>query len=603
MHMLRIPTFEPLLPRLGVGFALLLLLAACGPEPAGPEPGGDDRGAAMEPGSASSGRAAVFAEVAGESGLDFVHDNGMSGRRWFVEMMGAGAGLFDYDGDGDLDLYLIQGGPLEGAAGQDAPAAGDRLYRNDLEAGGGWPSFVDVTEAAGLAGATGYGMGMATGDYDGDGDIDLYLANWGANQLWRNEGDGSFRDVTAEAGAGLDDPGWSVGASFVDYDRDGRLDLVIVNYDDYDLQRHVDCHSPRSGRLDYCGPQSYPPQPDRLLRNRGDGSFADVSAESGILAAYGPALGVVAADLDADGWQDLFVANDGAENQQWMNQAGQRFVDRAPAMGTALNRDGLAEASMGVLAEDFDADGDLDLFLTHLERESNTLYLNDGTGFFEDATRRSGLGPPSIPYTAFGVAALDYDNDGIQDLAITNGEVRIIDEQADAGDPLPLRQPKLLFRGLGDGRFEDVTAAEGGELFTRPEVGRGMAAGDIDNDGDTDLLLSHNGGPAWLLRNELGQDAAWIGLRLLDPSGRRDMLGARVGLLQGGRPVAWRRVATDGSYASARDPRAVFGLGDRSEVDGMVVHWPDGAVERFDAREAGRYHDLVQGAGRPEGSR
>ncbi|MCB0216626.1 MAG: VCBS repeat-containing protein, partial [Chloroflexi bacterium] len=560
-----------------------------------------DGGAAPQ---ASAG-APAFEDATEELGLDFVHDNGMTGRRWFVEMMSAGAGLIDYDGDGDQDLYLVQGGPIEGdGRARPAGSPSDRLYRNELDPALGPDSlrFSDVTESAGLGGATGYGNGLATGDYDNDGDIDLYLANWGPNQLWRNTGDGRFEDVTQTAGEGLDDPRWSAGASFVDYDRDGWLDLMIVNYDAYDTQSHVDCHSPRSGRLDYCGPQSYPAQPDRLLHNRGDGSFEDVSAEAGILAAYGPGLGVVAADLDGDGWQDLFVANDGAENQQWMNLGGQRFEDRAPAMGSALSRDGMTQASMGVLAEDLDGDADIDLFLTHLERETNTLYLNDGRGFFEDQSRSSGLGQASFAFTGFGVAALDYDNDGRLDIMVSNGEVRIIDEQDAAGDPLPLRQTKQLFRGLGEARFEEASASAG-EAFGVPAVGRGVAAGDLDNDGDTDLLLAHNGGPAWVLRNRVGQDAAWLGLRLRGVAGR-DMLGAQTALLVAGQPRGWRRVASDGSYGSARDPRVLYGLGPGllgagETVEGLRVRWPDGSVEDFPAPPPGAYQDLFQGQGRP----
>jgi hypothetical protein len=549
----------------------------------------------------------IFEALGPEAGLDFVHDNGMSGKRWFVEMMGAGAGLLDYDGDGDLDLYLVQGGPLADA-GPSVGAPSDRLYRNDWTESG-LLRFTDVTAETGLAGATGYGMGVSTGDYDNDGDVDLYLSNWGANQLWRNEG-GRFVDATAEAGEGMADPGWSAGATFFDYDRDGWLDLMIVNYDAYSLAAHVDCRSPRSGRLDYCGPQSYPAQPDRLMHNLGDGSFEDVTAQMGIAAAFGPALGVVAADLDADGWQDLYVANDGAENQQWMNREGRRFEDVAPAMGSALSRDGLTQASMGLLAEDVDADGDIDLFSTHLERETNTLYVNDGTGFFEDRSRTSGLGQASFAMTGFGVAALDYDLDGALDIAVSNGEVRLIEEQAAAGEELPLAQPKQLFRGLGEGSFE-LVGAEAGEAFARLEVGRGLAAGDLDQDGDVDLLSSQNGGPAWVLVNRVGQDAAWIGARLLGTDARRDMLGARAALLVGGAgsdlaAISQARVATDGSYGSARDPRVRFGLGQAGDAEGRMlgirVWWPDGLAEDFGDLAPGRYHELLQGEGSPLGA-
>jgi hypothetical protein len=542
----------------------------------------------------------LFIDIAREVGLDFRHVNGMSGERYYVETVGAGAAMLDYDNDGDLDVYLVQGHPLERGAPSPTPASGGRLYRNDLEVGpdgGRKPRFTDVTEAAGLR-ATGYGMGVATGDYDNDGLVDLYLTNGGPNQLWRNKGDGSFEDVTAASGT--DDPSWSSSASFVDYDRDGWLDLMVVNYVAFSLDTHKACYSTSSGRLDYCGPSSYPPQADRLLRNRGDGSFEDVTLPAGIAAADGPGLGVVATDVNGDDWPDLWVANDGDDNQLWINQAGERFTDEALISGTAVNRNGEAEAGMGVAASDVDNDGDDDLLVTHLNAETNTLYVNDGQGLFEDASQRSGLGPPSWPMTAWGIADFDYDNDGWRDFLIADGEVRVIEAQETAGDPLPLKQTLQLYRGLGGGEFADVSA-EAGDIFRVPEIGRGVAAGDIDNDGDTDALILNNNGPAWLLENQVGQAASWLGVRLLGTDGKRDMLGARAAIAAGdGRPPVWRRAHSDGSYASAGDPRILFGLGDARGPVALRVAWPDGKRERFEGLDLGRYHALVQGTGRPD---
>lgn len=535
-----------------------------------------------------------FADVTAEVGLDFVNFNGMSGEKHFVEMMGAGGGFIDYDGDGDLDIYLVQGHSLPATPGSSPHR--DRLYRNDLEIrsdGSRTLRFVDVTEQAGID-ARGYGMGIASGDYDNDGWPDIYVTNWGSNQLWHNNGDGTFSDVTNDSGA--DDAGWSSGAAFVDFDLDGWLDLVVVNYVDYDLETDQPCYAP-SGRRDYCAPDPYPPAQDRLLRNRGDGTFEDVTLPMGFAGSHGQALGVAVADFNMDGWPDIYVTNDRQENYLWMNRSGRRFEDEAVPAGAAVNASGLPEASMGVVAADFDGDGDEDLFLTHLNRETNTLYVNDGNGFFSDRTRGSGLGLPSLPYTGFGIAPIDYDNDGWPDLFVANGEVQNIPPQAERGEPLPLRQKNQLYRNLGEGRFADVSL-RGQPVFEVEEVSRGVAYGDVDNDGDGDILLYNNSGPARLIRNEVGQDRAWLGLRLLDRAGRRDVLGARLELVRPGAPTLSRRVNAAGSYGSAHDPRVLVGLGGSATLEAVIVHWPGGNVETFEDLDLNRYHTLVEGRGR-----
>ena len=454
--------------------------------------------------------------------------------------------------------------------------------------------FTDVTSQTGLD-ATGYGMGAATGDYNNDGFVDLYVLNWGPNQLWRNNGDGTFTDVTRASGT--DDPGWSTGASFLDFDRDGHLDLMLVNYDVYSLAADHACYA-TSGRRDYCGPDAYLPQKDRLFRNRGDGTFEDVTVRMGLTTAYGPALGVVTADFNDDGWMDVYVANDMQENQLWINQAGHRFVNQAVIAGAAVNGAGRAEASMGVTAADFDNDGDEDLFITHLTNETNTLYVNAGNAMFDDRTRRAALGLPSRLFTGFGVAPLDFDNDGWLDLFVANGEVKIIPEQVERGEALSLRQRNQLFRNLGNGRFKETTPTGDG-ILDIAEVSRGVAYGDIDNDGDTDIVLFNNNGPTRLLRNEVGQQQSWLGLRLLGPEARRDMLGARVALLRTGAPTLWRRVHTDGSYSSAHDARVLLGLGEATAYDAVRVYWPNGSVETWNGLEVNRYHTLVEGQGKP----
>jgi hypothetical protein len=520
----------------------------------------------------------------------------MSGDLTLLEVMGAGAALLDYDRDGDLDAYLVQGRML--GRGKDVSQAtfpprhpeplSDRLYRNDLRVladGSRSVRFADVTAASGLGElATGYGMGVATGDYDGDGWTDLYLASYGSNQLLRNQGDGTFADVTAESGT--DDPRWSVAATFFDYDGDGALDLFVADYVDFSFARHHECTTP-TGAPDYCGPLAYRPVPDRLLRNRGDGTFEDVSAASGILAAPGNGLGVVAADLDGDGLTDLYVANDQMANFLWHNQGDGTFREDALLAGCAVDREGLPEASMGVSAEDLDDDGDEDLFVAHLVRETNTLYLNDGAGLFRDRTTETGLGPPSLRFTSFGIGLLDLENDGDLDLLVTNGAVTRIEEQVAQGDPYPVHQTNQLFRNLGGLRFEDATAA-GGPALAQSEVSRGLAAGDVDGDGDLDALLANNSGPARLLLNLAGQDRHWLGVRPVGTSGG-EALGARVEVTSAGRGVTRRRVHTDGSYASANDPRVGVGLGDLARAGRLRVVWPDGPGIAWRELAADRY--------------
>ena len=544
----------------------------------------------------------TFTDGTQAAGLDFTHFNGMSDQLYLVENLGGGAALFDYDNDGDLDLYLVQGRMLgEGKTLADAqfppkdgaPLIG-RLYRNDLAQGPDGRSqvhFTDVTQASGLQ-ADGYGMGVATGDYDNDGHLDLFLTNLGGNTLWHNNGDGTFTETTAKAGVGASH--LAIGAAFLDYDRDGWLDLYVAEYVDFTTAGNKPCHAPSSAR-DYCSPKVYEPLPDRLFHNLGDGTFADVSVPSRIAQSKGTGLGVVVADFNGDAWPDIYVANDGMANFLWINQQDGTFRDDGLISGTAVNAAGMAEASMGVDAGDLDDDGDLDLFMTHLTGETNTVYLNDGQGWFDDRTAASGLGGPSKSLTAFGTGFFDVDNDADLDLYVANGAVNIILSLVKAADPYPLHQPNQLFANQGDGRFADVSA-EAGSVFALSEVSRGIAFGDIDNDGDTDLVVANNNGPARLLINQVGDRNPWLGLRLIGSQGR-DALGAWVEIRREGAPSLWRRVHTDGSYASARDPRLLVGLGGQSKVTGVVVLWPSGRRESFPAPDLRRYSTLHEGQG------
>jgi enediyne biosynthesis protein E4 len=503
------------------------------------------------------------------------------------EIMGAGGALFDYDGDGDLDVFLVQGAPL--VAGKDVPPVpGHRLLRNDLGHHG--PRFVDVTGKSGLGRVT-PGMGVAVGDYDNDGDPDLYVTAFGPNVLFRNNGDGTFADVTAEAGVG--EERWSASASFFDYDRDGDLDLFVANYLDFTVAGNRRCFDPVGAR-DYCTPSLYRPVPDRLFRNEGGGRFRDVSEAAGITRADGPGLGVVAADFDGDGWPDLYVANDGAANQLWMNRRDGTFEDRGLLSGTAYNAEGLPEGSMGVAAGDFDGDGDEDLFVTNLPRETNTLYVNQGKGLFQDATDAWGLGVPSATHTGFGADWLDYDNDGRLDLFVANGAVTII--EALRGQPYPFHERNQLIHNPGRPPFKETSDAAGAALALS-EVSRGAAVGDVDNDGDVDVLVTNNNGPVRLLLNGATR-RPWLAVRLRGVADNRDGIGARVGLEREGEPTLWRRVHTDGSYLTAGDPRVHFGLG-AARPRHVIVHWPSGAREAWAVSGQNRLLTLLQGTGRP----
>ena len=538
-----------------------------------------------------------FVELAQQVGLDFVHANGVSGRFYYPEILGPGVALLDYDNDGDLDVYLVQGSTLGTTAGGATPNernAGGRLFRNDLELrsdGSRSLRFADVTAESGIH-ATHYGLGVTAGDVDNDGWIDLLLTNFGPNQLLRNNGNGTFADVTIASGL-TDDARFAVSAAFVDYDRDGWLDLYVANNVDYTIANETPCPNP-AGRRDYCPPQIYGGRPDQLYRNLGKGRFADVSARALVGGRFGPALGVSTADFNGDGWIDIFVANDGEDNLLWINQRDGTLRESALLAGVAVTADGKAEASMGVDAGDFDNDGDEDLIITELTSEGSNLFLNDGAGRFRDYSAASGLSAISLPYTGWGTAWFDFDNDGWLDTFAANGT--IVANEAAPHAPFPYDQRAVLFRNDGSGRLEDASA-RAGAAFKRSESGRGAAFGDIDNDGDIDILVGNAAGRARLLINQIGSRHHWAGLRLMGKDGKRDLLGARVQIFAGGRSL-WRRARSDGSYGSANDARVLAGLGEWTGPVRVRVVWPTGETEEWASVAIDRYTTLAQGASR-----
>jgi hypothetical protein len=566
-------------------------------ETAAPEPSSGPR-------AASSEIVEWFTEQAEATGLDFVHFNGASGQFYYPEILAPGVGLLDYDNDGDLDVYIVQGrtlGPVKGPENapsprhRSSPPTG-RLFRNDLQVrpdGSRLLHFTDVTGQAGIN-ATQYGLGVAAGDFDNDGWVDLLLTNFGTNQLLRNNRNGGFADVSKASGVQDESSRFAVSAAFVDYDRDGWLDLYVGNNVRYALDNVEKCPN-MVGARDYCPPQVYGGQPDRLYRNQRNGTFADVSAKALIGGKFGPALGVATADYNDDGWIDIYVANDGEENLLWINQRDGTLKETALAAGAALTAEGKAEASMGVDAGDFDNDADEDLFMTELTGQGSNLYVNDGSGRFRDASAASGVGPASLSYTGWGTAWFDYDNDGWLDLLSVNGTIVASEGKAGRAGAFPYDQRKILFRNLRNGRFEDVTA-RAGAAFGLSEAGRGAAFGDIDNDGDVDVVVGNDNGRLRLLVNNIGNRHHWLGLRLIDRE-NREMLGARVTVTRRDGSTLSRRARSDGSYGSANDPRVLVGLRTSIEKPRVQVRWPNGDVETWAELDIDRWTTLKKGGG------
>jgi hypothetical protein len=524
----------------------------------------------------------TFENVAKAVGITFTHVNGASAEKYLVETMGSGAAFLDYDNDGWLDLFVVDGGSVA-AAGKST--ARHRLFHNE-----GQGLFKDVTAASGIVHRD-YGMGACAGDVDGDGRTDLYITNYGPNALYRNSGNGAFTDVTRVAGVGLD--GWSTSCAFVDVDRDGDLDLFITNYLDAPTSKNPFCGDPQRRIRVYCHPLNYTGLPSVLYRNEGKGVFTDVSGEAGIAKFVGNGLGVAVGDYDDDGAPDVFVANDAVPNFLFHNDGKGRFNEVALAAGVAVGRDGKARAGMGTEFADYNGDGRLDLVVTNHEFETHSLFRNDGKGSFSDASVEAGIASPTLPFVGFGVAFFDADNDRTLDMAIVNGHV--IDNTAVFRPGSTHAQRRLLFQNANGRRFAEVSR-QSGPGFAAQTVGRTLLAGDIDNDGDVDLVVTNNGGPVEVLRNNAGRERHALVVRVAGVRSNRNGIGARITLTAQGR-AQMREVKSGSSYLGQNDLRVHFGLGDATRVERIDVRWPTGDVETLRDVVADQIVTVTEGKG------
>ncbi len=521
-----------------------------------------------------------FTEEANKRGIDFVHHTGYDGRPMMPEMVGGGVALADLDGDSDLDLYLVQSGRVDKTLAPENSA--NQLYLNKGD------GYFEKANDAGGAGDRGYGMGVAAGDYDNDGDIDLYLTNLRGNVLLQNNGEGQFTDVTQAAGVG--DTSWSIAATFLDLDADDDLDLFVVNYLHWSKSIEQDCYG-KAFFITYCGPTVYEaPAMDRLYRNNGDGTFTDITKDAGMNVAFGNGLGTVGADFNRDGLIDIFVANDTLVNQLWINQGDLTFTEECLLWSCAMDSNGIAKAGMGVASADVDDDADPDLLVVNLVRQSDSFFRNEGDYFF-DATGRVGIGPISMRYTRFGVTLADFDNDGRLDLYEVNGKVEM--QEPAEGDGFA--EPNTLLKGSisSEGvRFDEVKP-QGGVSPALIHTSRGLAVGDVDDDGGLDVVVTNRDAAPYLLMNT-AERGNFVRFRVL--AGSRDAYGATVSATVGSIRMN-RDVQPSASYVASSDPRVHFGLGASTTVKNVSVRWPGGKIETFGDFTAGTIYTLREGAG------
>ncbi len=540
-----------------------------------------------------------FREVGADAGVDFVHLADRTDRHRFPEIMGGGVALLDHDGDGDLDIYLVQGGIL-GDAAEGVERPGNRLFRNDTEAGGPL-RFTDVTEQAGV-GNNEYGMGVACGDFDRDGDTDLFVTNVGPNVMYVNNGDGTFTDKTAKLKVG--DPRWATSAAMFDANGDGKLDLYVVNNLGWSDAIEIECFN-YYGEPDYCSPNNYNAPSADLFYTFGRLGFTDATLRTGIDAAFGNGLGLAVGDSDLDGDLDVYVANDATTNLLWVNDGRALFEDRGIRAGCGLNGNGTPEAGMGVQFVDLDEDGDLDLYMTHLRRETNTYYRNRN-GKFSDMSNVTGTAGVSMKFTGFGMGFQDFDLDGTLDLYVANGAVQAWKEGERFDQNDAYAEPNHLFQGARKGKRVTFKLTQPAGATAEPLLGtsRGAAFGDLEGDGDVDIIVVDLDARVKVLENVApreGEAASWVGFQAT--SGKKSAIvhGATVSIARGDEGKRQYRQANPAySYLSSNDPRAHFGLGGASTAKDVQVRWPDGTVERFGDRPAGQYHVLAKGEGQKQ---
>ena len=521
----------------------------------------------------------TFEEVpTATSKITWSHDNAHSPDRQLPETVGAGCAFFDYDNDGWMDIYFVNSGPSDFFT----PAAPlkNALYRNNRDG-----TFTDVTDKAGVAGGK-FGMGVAAGDYDGDGNVDLYVTNYGPNILYRNNGDGTFTDVTEKAGVLA--TSWSTCSTWFDYDNDGKLDLFVSSFVFYDKSQNPLCTDETLKRRYYCVPRLFKPQPSRLFRNNGDGTFKDVSTESGIAEHPGKSFGAVATDINNDGLMDLFVANDTMPNFLFVNKGKGKFEEIGLSAGVAYGAAGRPRSGMGVDAADYDGDGWQDLFVANIDHEFFSLYRNEKELIFSDEPGE--IAPATQLLSGWGLKFFDYDNDGDPDLFLVNGHP---DDMIESRIPrVKYREPLLMFENTGKA-FKDVSATSG-SVFSKLYSGRGMALGDFDNDGDADVLASNNGEPPLLLSNKGGNRNNWVGLQLVATKSNSAAVGAMI-TWQTGNVKRSRLKIGGGSYLSSHDPREILGLGSATKIDFVEIRWPSGKIDKLTNLPLNKYVKVVEG--------